>query len=160
MGQPNKHWDRWILASVSEHFDAEVVVKESIKMFVEGQFRDTNVDKEFFELRIDGPFTRETQKNQWRLVVEINCLVTTTMTDKDFHRPRKHVGSVSTGFHHCIKVFKFGDGLDDDQTLLGVLHLRGPTDDRVLTTHFGQIDPQSEIHQTTIEGHYEMELST
>jgi len=160
MGSPNQNWDRWIFASVSQHFKDNVADVFTIKQFVEGQFRDTNKENEFFEVRVDGPVAREVSKNNWQLVAEINCLISTGFSDKDFHKHRRNVGRVSSGFNHCISVFKYGTDVDDDQTLLGVLHLRGPTDDSVVTTHFGQVGPRTEMQQTTIEGHYEMELTT
>ena len=159
MSAPNPNWDRWILASVSDHFKINVQDVFSLKEFVEGQPRDTNKNKQWFEVRMDGPFCKEQQKNQWLLVMEINCLVSTSMDDFDFHTHRQNTGNVASGFESCINVYRYGDGPLDDQSLLGVLKLRKGLEGRVVTTHFGQIDPIVKMQQTTIEGHYEMDLS-
>lgn len=161
MSAPNPNWDRWILASISTHFKVAILDVFSLPMFVEGQHRETNKDQAWFEVRVDGPFQRQQQKDCWLLTVEVNCLISTSIDDFNFHDHRQNTGNVSSGFANCINVFRFGDSnpVPDDQTLLGVLKLRKGEEGRVITTHFGQLEPRVKMQQTTIEGHYEMQLS-
>lgn len=148
---------RWIFASVSKHFDAH---KQTLKLYIEGMHRGTRDDKDFIELRVDGPYFTELSKGYWRIYSEINVLVQSAMDDTDFHRIWKDIGIVSAAFINLI-VYKYGDGPDDDDSQLGCMKLissaRGK--ERLQVSYFGKIAPSVEIHQATVEGHYEMYLN-
>ena len=68
----NTNWPRWIFASVCTHFDAR---KGDYNLFIEGQFRNMQPPKDFFELRMDGPFITEVSHNFYKLYIEINVLI-------------------------------------------------------------------------------------
>lgn len=159
MGTPNRNWDRWLLASISQHFKVEVADKLSLFMYVEGQHRDTNEQRQWFELRMDGPFAKETSRDYWKIKIEVNCLISTSASDRDYHQHRQNVGDTFSGFHSCISIFKYGNGPDDDQSKLGEAVLRSPNSS-IVTSHFGRINPGTQLEQTTIEAHYVMELDT
>jgi len=152
----NKNWPRWIFASVSKHFDAN---KDTLPLFIEGQYRNTRSEKDFLELRVDGPYFTEFSKGYWRAFIEINVLVQSAMDDSNFHRIHEDVGIAAAAFS-TIHVYKYGNGVDDDGTLLGCLKLvadhRGK--ERIQINHFGQIGPSEGLMQACVEGHYEMFL--
>ena len=158
MSSPNPNWGRWILASIARHFEVNVADVYSLYMHVEGQHRDTDTRKEHFEVRVDGPFAREQQNNEWKLIIEINCLVATGMDDVNFYKHRLNCDRVTSAFANCIAIYKYGNEDDDDDAQLGIMQMRSP-DDRIEQAHFGQIHPDVLLQQSTIEGHYEMELS-
>jgi len=149
-----KHIPRWILASVSKHFDAR---RESLDMFIEGQHRDTQDKKNFIELRVDGPYFTELSKGYWRIYSEINVLVQSAMDDQNFHTIWTNIGIVAAAFT-SIPVYKYGNGPDDDGSLFGCMNLiseaRGK--ERIQVSYFGKIAPSAELQQATVEGHYEM----
>lgn len=153
----NKNWPRWIFASVSKHFDAE---KQGLHMFVEGEHRDTRDKLDFLEFRLDGPYITEVSKGYFRLYIEVNILVQSTKNQTNIHRIHENVGIAAAAFWNGIKVFKYGNGVDDDQSYLGCLQLvtdaRGK--ERIQISHFGQIEPKTRVLQATVEGHYEMFL--
>jgi hypothetical protein len=151
----DENWTRWILASTSVYFDGAV----DLPMFLEGQERDTKDLKDFFEFRIDGPWYTERTKNDWRVYVEINLLVQSTMKVKDFHSHAKNLGKVAAAFQ-SIQIFRCGNGPLDDDSLLGCLQLiqNDRKRERVVTANFGQIEPHVKVQQGTIEGHFEMFL--
>lgn len=155
----NKNWPRWIFASVSKHFDAE---KNGLKLFIEGQHRDTREDKDFLEFRLDGPYITEVSHNYFRLYIEVNVLVQSTKDQTSYHRIHENVGIAAAAFWNGIKVFKYGDGVGDDDSYLGCLRLvtdaRGK--ERIQISHFGQIEPKTRLLQATVEGHYEMFLQS
>lgn len=154
MIDPN--WTRWILASTSVYFDTNI----DLPMFLEGQERNTNDDKNFFEFRIDGPNYTERTRDDWRVYVEINLLVQTTMIITDFHKHHKNLGVVAAPFGN-IEIFRCGNGPGDDDSLLGCLQLiqNDRTRERVVTSNFGQIEPDVKVQQGTVEGHFEMFLT-
>jgi hypothetical protein len=153
----NENWARWILASVSTYFDAN---RGGLPMFIEGQERDTKDEKSLIELRIDGPWYTERTKGDWRVYVEINVLVQTTMLVRDFHNHHRNMGIVAAAYGD-IQIFRCGDGPDDDDSLLGCLKLmqNDRKRERVVTSNFGQIEPHIRVQQATLEGHFEMFLT-
>lgn len=153
MIDPN--WARWILAGVSDHFDAV-----SLPLFVEGQERNTKDQKSTMELRLDGPWYNEVSKNYWKIRVEINILIQTAMRVADFHLHHTNMGLVGAAFTD-ISIFRCGDGPADDDSFLGCLKLIQDERkrERVVTSNFGQIETHVKIQQATVEGHYDMTLS-
>lgn len=156
----DKNWDRWIFASISKEFNDN---RQTIPLFVEGQHRDDTQDKAtLFELRIDGPNYTEVSKDCWRIDIEVNILVQAAMDNEDFHTIRKLCGIASAMFINNLPIFKFGDGVDDDDSLLSCMKLLQDVKgrERIQTSHFGQIDPSVKVQQSTVEGHYRMLLNT
>lgn len=158
MSSPSPNWGRWTLASIARHFEVNVADVYALTIHVEGQHKATNTLKEFFELRVDGPLAREQQQNEWKLIVEVNCLITTGMDDVNFYKHHLNCDRVTSGFANCIPCYKYGTEDDDDDSLLGIYQMRSP-DDMIEQAHFGQINPAVQLQQSTVEGHYEMELS-
>jgi hypothetical protein len=157
MSQANKNWPRWLFASVSEHFENN---KGALTLFIEGQHRKTRDLKDFAELRVDGPYLTEVCKGVWRIFIEVNVLVQSAMDDANFHRIHTNVGIIVAAFT-SIPVYKYGTGVDDDESLLGCLTIvsdaRGK--ERIQVSHFGKIDAATPLEQATVEGHYEMFLT-
>ena len=153
----SKHLTRWIMASVAEHFDAR---RQGLTMFVEGQLRETKTLKDFIELRVDGPYLTELSNDYWEVFIEINILVQSAQDQINYHRIYASVGIVTAAFEHIIQIFRIGKELADDGTLVGCMKLKGDKDarERIQTNHFGQVEPETGIFQSSVEGHYVMEL--
>lgn len=143
-----QHWPRWFFASVSKHFDA---LRQGLPMYVEGTDRDTATLRDFIEFRMDGPRIRE-RGGVTRVDVIVNILVQSTMDSRDDHRILKSEGIVLAAFTPTINVFRYGDGSDDDQSLLLCLKERDDIDVRI--NRFGIVDETVRKMQSTIEGHY------
>lgn len=157
----NPNWPRWIFATASKHFLAAATAA-GIPLFIEGQHRATRLEKDLFELRMDGPNLREVSKDCWILDIEFNILVQSTMSDSNYHRIHQSVGIAAAAFEPAISVFKFGNGIEDDQSFVGCLQLLQNRESRdyVEINHFGQIDVQTKLMQASVEGHYKMVLQT
>ena len=158
----NANWPRWIHSSLQKHFDG---LKGSWFLFIEGQKRPVTQNEKVLELRIDGPEITELSKNVFRLYVEINILVQAIMNDNDLHRIHKGTGIVIAAFTNGIAIYQYGDATENaenDDSLLGCMQLI--TDHKgkqaVKVANFGQIHPQQHLIQATVEGHYEMKLTT
>ena len=156
----NKNWSRWIFASTSKHFyDASVAADPDIKFYIEGQpITIKPDDTEAFEYRQDGPNYTQQTRHEWYIYIEINILIQAAKNDKDFHRMRRLAGIMEAAFAGMIPVYRYGDGPDDDQAQFGCLSLIQDVGKRekIQSSHFGQIDPNYNSEQATIEGHYEM----
>jgi hypothetical protein len=157
MAETIQNLPRWIFSSVSEHFNDR---KQGLHLYIEGFHRATRTEKDFIELRVDGPYLTELSKGYWKVYSEINVLVQSAMDDEDYHRVWKDIGIVAVAFSN-IPVYKFGDGPDDDNSLLGCMNLINNARDKekVQVSYFGKIAPSAEVHQATVEGHYEMRLT-
>ena len=154
-----KHWQRWIVASVSKHF-YDLLNADDFPFFIEGQWRNTRSEDEFFELRVDGPGIAEISNNYFRLYNEINILVQVAQNATDNHRIYRRIGEVHVAFTNII-VKKYGGGIDDDESVLGcmnlIVHAQGDKEN-INTAHFGKVNKSLPILQATVEGHYEMFL--
>ncbi len=153
----SQHLTRWIMASVEKHFRARL---QGITMFVEGQMRDTRTLKDFAELRVDGPNFTELSKDYWNVYIEINILIQSAQDQDNRYRIYNTIGIMAAAFEGIIKILRLGDGSSDDQSLIGCIKLQGDKDanERIKISHFGQIEAKTDIFQSTVEGHYAMEL--
>lgn len=151
-----QHWPRWIFASISKHFDDR---KQGLPLFIEGQNRNTRDTKDFFELRVDGPRLTELTKGSWHIYIEVNILVQSAMDDLDYHRIHRNVGIAVEAMTNLL-IFKYGSKVEDDQSFLGCLKLIQDTRsrERIQVFNFGQIDVDTRLMQSAVEGHYEMNL--
>jgi len=153
--QFSEHWSRWIKASCAKHFSG---ISDETKFFVEGFVRDTENLPDWVEFRIDGPFIKEHTRESWELAIEINVLISVT-EGVDIYRQEVIVGRVTELFLDCIRVYRYGNGPDDDQTELGCLELRKPSNREKLTvSNFGKLRPDTQLTQASVEGHYLMFL--
>lgn len=153
----NSNWPRWIAASIHKHFLTEVT---SLPIYIEGEPRSQNTVTDYAELRFDGPYAHEDSRNQWILDVEINVLIGSIPDEKDTHRIYKNEGIIAAAMKPIIKVYKYGDGINDDNLLLGCLHIKQSFNQTIFIARFGQVDPKINLLQSTIEAHYKMELNT
>lgn len=151
---------RWIFSSISDHFQTAADAA-SYPLFIEGQHRDTNKQTDYLELRQDGPSMVEVSNGVWIITIEVNILVTAGMDDADYSKIHDGVGVTANAFDRTIPVYRYGTGANDDDSLVGCLHLdqslRG--DKRtVQIRHFGQINPKDMLMQATVEAMYTMTL--
>ena len=150
----NQNWPRWVFASVSKHFDDK---RQGLPLHIEGQHRDTRSLKDFIELRMDGPHFTEVSQNYWRIYVEVNILIQSTMDESSYHRIHQNAGIVAAAFTG-IGLFKYGNGINDNPAVQwGCLQLLQDTSRReeLVIRHCGQVEPATKLLQSTVEGHYE-----
>lgn len=157
MATINYNWPRWIYASVNKHFDDR---KGTLPLYIEGKHRATTKPKKYLELRMDGPTWIQPSNGYFKGSVQVNTLLTVALDDKDYHDPYRVAGLVQAMYTPTIDVFKFGDGVDDDQSHLGCLVLQQNSEKRdfLELNWFGIIDTDDPLVQATVEGHYRIEL--
>lgn len=150
------NWPRWIVASVAQWFDAN---RQGLPMFMEGEDHLEN-QSNYIELRVDGPYVLETSRGFYQMLVEINVFVASAKNSEDLYKIYRDCGTVVACFAGAIGVFKLGDGIDDDQSLLGCLVMVRSGDQReaLRVSHFGQVAATTPIMRSSVEGHYHMEL--
>lgn len=147
---PNKHWPRWILASMSKWFDSH---KDGLEMYVEGDDPNTAALSDYIEFRANGPTMKEHSKSWWCFDIVVNILVVSKRNDRSTHTLPINVGKVAAAFETNIPIYKFGSGVDDNrETLLGCMTLVGSIE----ITQLGQVAPDIKEQQAMVEGHYRM----
>ena len=153
----NANWDRWIFSSMTKYFEAEF--GSTYDTFIEGTHRGLPDGTELIEFRLDGPMRRQVSHGYHILLVEINLLLRSFMDDDDFHKMRQLSGDAATWLGQNFCIYRYGDGIDDDDTLLGTLQLRNRKPlENVRINQFGQIEPQYRIEQATVEASFQIHL--
>lgn len=153
----NSNWPRWIFASIAQHFSTAT----SYKTFVEGEPRTTWEEKDFIEIRMDGPYFIQLDSVTWEAMFEVNVLIQSVMTFSDLYKIHTMAGAVAYAFTTNPQIFKYGTGVGDDQSLLACTELLQDKRDRQLLviSHFGQVAPDKLLQQASVEGHYKLTLS-
>jgi hypothetical protein len=156
-GEMQADWVRWCYTSINKHFDDR---KEQYDLYIEGDERVFQDEAEFAELRIDGPNIFIPQKNLYYLDIQVNLLCQTHIDPREHYRGQIMVGTFMRAFRNTIPVYKYGDGPLDDGSLLGCLHLQRDRREKIEVSYFGVIKTDIRMTQTTVEGHYRLELWT
>jgi hypothetical protein len=154
----NPNWPRWIFATMSKDFIVQF--SSDFEIFIEGTHRGLPTNTELLEFRMNGPQHRSPSKGYFILTAELNILIRSYMDDDNFHKIYTNAGLVSSWLaqNHCI--FRYGDGPDDDDSLLGELHLQNRRKSQLVqVNHFGQIDPKYRIQEATVEAEFEIHLN-
>jgi hypothetical protein len=154
--EKHEAWIHWIYASINKHFTDN---KGTLPLYLEGDERTLQDEAQFYELRIDGPFILQPQKDEYILDVEINVLVQVHMDDQELYNIQTAIGPILKAFSNAICVYKYGDGPHDDNSFFNTLRLNTRLDERVEVNYFGIIREDTRLTQATIEGHYRMEIS-
>lgn len=147
---------RWFEASILKWIDDNKPTNSFV--FYEGQERKTSNYRAWFEVRIDGPLSRELTKDHWLHNLEVNVLCSVGI-EKQFYNIVTMLGAMAKILDTPIPVFKYGNGPDDNSmTKLGCLTLDN-TDKRGIIIHkYGQIEPKIKLIQATVEARYYLYL--
>jgi hypothetical protein len=155
MSAPNPNWTRWVLGSIINHFDSN---KGQNHLYVEGLKRTTNTQSKWAELRLDGPNVLQTSKGVWELYCEVNVLISCQANELNMYDYSTLSGYMQSLFQDSISVLKYGNQAGDDMSYVGCLQLQYNKGDKLQVSHFGIVEPKTNLQQGTVEGHYEMSL--
>lgn len=160
MGIANPNWDRWIISSVVQDFDAWNKARSTpYPKYVEGEERKTNREQSWLELRFDGPSKFQYSKDFWKLELEINVLCSAGV-DLDLFHINKMVGDVSSWFKVAFCVYKYGDtvGVDDPSVFVGTLQQTKIDRHNLLVRQYGQIEAKTKLNQATVAANYFIDI--
>lgn len=156
------NWPRWVQASVAKHFK-DVANTNSYSSLVEEIEERTTAFQEApqrVEIRMNGPFIKEVSKDYWKFEVDANILI---FSHKDGTLDNAYTGTTIAGkmaqaAASQIPVYKYGGGVDDDDSLIGCLNLRRGNDESIKVHHFGEIDTVNRLIQLAVDVRLEMFL--
>ncbi len=158
----DKNWPRWVQASVGKHFHTAAATI-SIPALVEGIDERTTEftnSQNRIEIRVNGPAIVEQSKGYWHFEVDVNILIFSHMGGA---QPNAYDGTQITGVMAqasaaLIPVYKYGNGVDDDQSLIGCLTLRRGPKESVKVFHFGEINLEDRLRQFGVDVNLEMDI--
>lgn len=153
---------RWTMSSIAVYFKT-VADTLSLTFFVEGiDERDPNTMRvEHAELRVNGPLVCEVSKGYWRVHIDINILLTDymDMSTESAYDINQWGGEFLAAMLDPIPIYRFGDGGNDDDSLVGCLITRKGLSEPARLVHFGQISKEDRIRQAAVDGRFEMYLT-
>lgn len=158
----NPHWSRWVRASLTEHLrtrSADIKGK-TVYRFFEGEQRQSNEEPNWFEIRVDGPFSQEETKDRWTLRLQVNILCCAAMAN-DLYYIDRMTGLAASWLNECISIYKYGDdpAVDNPLEQIGILQLVSrDKNEGISIQHYGQIESKTPLVQATVECEYWTEL--
>jgi hypothetical protein len=157
----NPNWTRWIRASLGDYLK-EVATDLEIPVLIEELDDRTEAfiqSPVHVEIRINGPFTREVSKDYYLIQVDANVLVTNRKDVKNGYIHHPVLGMYHNAMDSVIPMFKYGTGVDDDQSQFGCLTGKSGSNEFVRVLSLGQVEKTDQIVQNMVDARYQMELS-
>jgi len=150
---------RWIIASCRAFFFNR---RQGYTLFFENigakNLKDTS-GKEvpyYAEFRVDGPGVRQLTKREYVWEIEINVLLHGAVDVRYSDEIEKMLGVFAAAFEDAIPVYRYGDGVRDDQSQIGCLRLFSEKGEEVQVSRFGQANPDTKLTQASVDGRYRM----
>lgn len=154
---------RWVKASILRTIETEKLTTlgpnvDPIPLFVEGDDRKTNKEKQHFELRMDGPYSKpHGSAGEYRHYIELNILISSTRNEGNAYQMDNLESLAAQILNRDWCIYRIGNvGKDpaDDESLVGVMQLMPA--EQIKLSDFGMIDNSTEVYQGVSEAHYEM----
>ncbi len=139
---------RWMASSAAKHFK-DAADGAGVKLYLNSY---SGKDGEWAEFRFDGPIQENSTIGTFSLGCTINILVTCFISDNDY-RIFDLAGIFASAMDSDICVFKYGDGDEDDQSLIGSLQLFS---NKIDTVHYGLIAAEAQQKRSSVEATYTM----
>lgn len=167
----NENWTRWIFASVAKALK-ETATDNGIPVLVEHFDERSSAFMEATdraEIRITGPFIQELSQGYYRILVDVNVLLTSRYdgTAKNAYTIHQYAGIFQAAMGNEIGVWNYGGEEGDydpndsnTQLFLGCLKPRAGNNDSIRVFHFGQTDKTDKLKQSAVDARYVMYLST
>jgi hypothetical protein len=154
---------RWIFQSIAIKFKT-TASGLSLPYFVEGvdERADADMRANHVELRITGPDIKEVSRNYYTVRVTINFLFTEAMDMRGTNafQLMDWTGKFATELMEPIPIYRYGTGVEDDDTLVGCLQVDKGKNEAVRIYHFGQLKPDIRVRMSEVDAVCSMELHT
>ncbi len=158
----NINLPRWLFSSVAKHFSDLATIIPELRFYVEGidepEIGDFQNDSMLFKM--DGPIAHQgsggVNSVEW-YTLEIMVLLTDIiqLTNDNAYDIYKWAGIIQGSMlNDNIQIFRFGTGVEDDQSLIGCLEPDTSVRNNIRTVSYGQIDKDLRIKQVSINGRF------
>jgi len=156
----NTNWPRWIFASIAEYM-RPIAAAIPLPLLVEGidDRIESKMEADHAELRVNGPAISEISSDYYRLVVDVNVLLTDLMdgSTENAYDLIQWGGVFQEALSGPISIYKYGSGADDDDAYIGCLEVLGGRDS-VKLFHFGQISKVDRVRQSMVDSRFSIYL--
>jgi len=145
---------KWVRASLIKYF-TDIANANSIPMFVEAvdERKDATMQANHSELRIQGPYIRQTSKGTWKLTVIVNILLTDFMEmNGDAYTLNEWGGLFMNAMDTPINIYKYGD----DGSFIDCLRVKLDRNNEIKFFDFGTALNETRVHQAEIDATFEM----
>ena len=156
----NPNWSRWIFSSLADYLK-RIATDNKIPVLVEGVDDRTDAilkKPEHVEIAITGPFSRNPTRGYYILRVGVRVLIHSQMSKDSRYGPQRIAGLYQEALDGYISIYRKGNDISDDKTLLGCLSLLKGSNDAIRVLHFGQASATEKLRQSMVDCWYEMEL--
>ena len=139
----NLNIPKWIKSSVLKYLSTQL---SDVKIFTEGEPRDTSGLSQWLEIRLEGPHIFETVKSKYRYDIRVNILVSQIISN-NLYEIETLIGKV-LNILRDIPIYQYGDG----STFIDMLQLVQNNKIKVETYNFGQLNQDVKLLQASITG--------
>jgi hypothetical protein len=151
----DENWPRWIMASVAKYF-SDTALTIPLPLLVDGidEREEEQLHYDHAELRVSGPHPTELSKDYFKLLVDINVLLTELMDRPNAYDLQTWCGIMAKAMEGPINIYKYGNETGDDSSWVFCLT---PFNSRIEPNrilHFGQLGKIDRIRQSMIDGHF------
>ena len=152
---------RWIFSSMAKHFSTVadgLLLNYHVTGVDEPEPGDFQADSAVF--RMDGPVAYQSAGGQEWYKVEIMILLTdiVQLTNDNAYDIYRWAGAFqSTMLNDALQVFKYGNGAEDDQSLIGCLAPDPDLKNNVRVFSYGQVDKDLRVLQVSVNGRFILE---
>jgi len=143
---------KWIFASIAKHFSSIP------NLYVTGTHRDTSNQKEWVELKIDGPYIKHLSKDYYQLNIEIDAQIYTVQDPNYAFNNLELQGKVLELFTECIRIYKLGNKPEDTGDFVFNIVMDDRDKHMLDVSNFGPIDTDIKMVVSDIEGHYHQKI--
>lgn len=155
----NPNMPRWIVASLTTHFESTVNVSISPAPPFSVTGYDLKVgedDQDHIEFRIQGPLLKDVPG--WEVwEVPLNFLMTFRQNQvTDTYTLDRWLGVYQEAMRKPLSVFKHGNGVDDDGSLIGCLTPKTSKREFIRLDRYGFVKDSVSIQQATVGGTVDM----
>ena len=146
---------RWIKASVNLFF-AQALAPTPVIVGNTGYTAAIKNKSSWIEVRVNGPRILPGAQLEIRAELEVSLLCSAVLTD-DAYLIDRVVGLCQSAML-TIPILKLGDGAGDDQSNIGCMVLRDDVARPIDTIAWGQLDTNTDVTQSVVEGYYAVAL--
>jgi hypothetical protein len=146
----DRNLTKWIFASVAKHFSPLE------NLHIATQYRDTSKMKQWYELKIDGPYFSNMNRNFIDLKIEIDLQIFSIQGDYLYNNLELQ-GKGLELFTNSISIFKLGGG-GGDSTKVFCVSLDNKDKHGLDVFNFGMISADRKLIMSDIEGHYKARI--
>lgn len=154
----NVNLPRWVFASLAKHFADVTATIPELRYYVEGvdEPEPGDFQNDAAAFKMDGPIAHQGSGTNW-YSLEIMILLTDiiSQTNDSAYKIYEWAGIYQANLlNEPLSIFRYGDGPDDDQSLIGCLSPDTRVKNNVRVVSYGNLDKDLRIKQMSVNGRF------